>query len=230
MKTPKMIFLAWSTSVFVACASTHPGWFAQQAQTEKPRNLAVSVDIDNDLSDEGNAFYDFTIENKELSWLRIESAEVTFSDTDKIITNIIVGQDLVAWGDSENQKAKISEHNINMATTAAVVAGAALAVASGKGGNTGLARTGAVIAATGAGVQIGRDIKRSVKAAEQSAAVPENHILHGPFTVPSQGLAKRWILLGFPQKERPVFGNLILKTVEGEKLTYAFYLKRPTVR
>lgn len=102
-------------------------------------------------------------------------------------------------------------------------------VASGKS-NSGLATTGAVVAGAGVAADITRKIQKDIKLAEQSIAVPETHILGGPFSVPGQGVLKKWILVGFPQKERPKYGNLILKTVEGEKLTYAFELQDPSSR
>jgi hypothetical protein len=214
------------------CASTHPGWIASASNNTLGRNLIVSIQKDYDLSDDANSFYDFTFESKDLNWLKIDSAQVLFEDQDRVISNLIVGKDLIAWAESQQQKAMIRNHNMNMAITGAILAGTVAVIAAGKGQNrnTGLAKTGAAVAVGAIGVQVAEDIKKSIKEVEQSPAVPETHILSGGFIVPANGLIKKWFLVSFPQKQRPSNGQLVLKTVEGDTLSFQFSLDRPKVR
>lgn len=219
-----------------ACASSTLQHEGRVYDSTSPAKIRASTEVLKDYTDKHNVFLQVNFENLENSWMRLELVdfELDFHD-ENIPYNIVVGDDLKAWAESSEEKLKIRRQNTDGILLGIFAASTAVTLFS-QNQNQMRVGLGGMVASSA--FQNGVLFSRAYKDAEGGLKVPETHLL-APFTVPSMGLVKRWILINFPDemlmrnntasirgKRRELFVVLKFKTVEGDTLNYRVQIAR----
>lgn len=219
----KNLAILLSALLFFSCATTHSGRSALAVKQPADIDLEISVKLNGQYSDATNFYYDFTIENKGGSYLRIDQVTLDFEDGQKIPHNVVVGQDLVAWAESYAIRREKEKFNGDLGTAALVLTGAALMIAGAASGRSDQSRAlvegGTALVGAGAAWDGYRNIKSARDKVMNAKWVPESHLMSA-VTVPSSGFAQRWILINLPQRRIARKALLKIKTVEGQEAVY----------
>lgn len=216
----KFLIMLLSALVFVSCASHHGDTIAvQNEETTKP-SIVVSAEVIKELSDKSHSMIVFTFENNSDDWTRYKAAHFSCGDECDLKTNIIIGQDLGTWMKSQYHKRAISRHNNDLLYTGAIILGAAAAVIGSGSNNPGLVAAGATSYGIGAVGALHGIFSDSQLAAKTGKIDPQSDHLYNPFSVPSTGLSKKWILVHTPKKQKIKNINLKLENEGGEVETY----------
>lgn len=204
-----------------SCASHHPG---TKAQNVDPQGMIVSAERISALSDSKNSMIVFTFENKGGDWERIKSATFSCGRVCDLKSKIILGNDLVAWTQSQRIKRNISEHNQTLLFSGLIVLGVVAALAGASHGSVGRVNTGAAIAGAGMAGDSYSKVKNAQLETKLGRVNDNTDHIFNPFAIPADGLAKKWILVNTPSGEKPTEVHLTLETEDGEFQDYTVKL------
>jgi hypothetical protein len=70
-----------------------------------------------------------------------------------------------------------------------------------------------------AGVLVGQDAIRQIRQLNRGGMLPEGHLL-APFAIPPGLVARRWLVLQTPPKERPKKLTMKVRYVDGREADY----------
>jgi hypothetical protein len=213
----KKLILLFSLFCF-GCASEQHGQLSTSLNPEG-KELEISADPLADYSDDTNIYLDFSIVNHGSRWLKISQVSIDFPTVEHVVHNVIVGDDLKVWAESLDNKRRVSEHNNRLGSAAVMLGGLVVAILGARNGNSGLVTTGLATSTAGMAWETTRGTMNQRDRAQNAFMVPETYLL-APFTVPSQGLIRRWILVNVPERQIAKKAILTLTTIEGEKLRY----------
>lgn len=221
MKTPALTLI--SLLLLSACAHTHPGQLGTSVKGP-PQPLKISAQRQSGFSDDHYTFVTFTIENKSEDMLRIKSSDLDFAGPMKDQASVLVGKDLVAWGDAHDEEFKKSQHNKKIAQLAMVLGGLALGFGGAATHNNAAEISGFGVAAAGEGWTVGDKIDQLIEKTHNPKPVPDTHI-YSQFSVPIAKYVRKWAVIQHP-KDAKIQNLLITVTLEdNSEATYEIALK-----
>jgi hypothetical protein len=201
-----------SILALMACASTHPGKLGVAKSGD-----SLPLKISGETVSVGSSYQlvEVTFENLDQDWLRISKTEVVIKNPAASKLSIVTGQDLKDWATAMDLQQKMEMQNRQTAQSGLILAGAVLSGSSNKD----VATAGALAGVGGVAWAVSDAIKYSLREAEGTKAVPENHLYH-PFAVPGKMFNRRWVVVNIPPGQE--LANLLLEveTVDGKKGTY----------
>lgn len=215
----KIIFMGSFFSFLCSCASTHPGFKGDNQSTSAYKDLQVSAYFRQDLSDKNNFYYEITFENTGNQWLRVDETEIEFPAGSGGPYNVVKGSDLVAWAESLKLKSKTADFTEGVLVAGAILGGLTMAALGSSHGDNGLTTVGGVMAGAGATYALSKDYQVQLTKSQQANQLPENHVLK-PFVIPSNGLARKWILWSVPSGKIAEHAVMSMRTVEGDQFAY----------
>jgi hypothetical protein len=205
-------------ALLAACASHHPGKAAEAAGPDNVPGLRMSAEVIAEHSDEVHKMIVFTFQNTDPDWRRYKSAQVSFGEATDAVTNIILGEDLSAWVESQRIKRLVEQHNNGLLYAGGILLGTAMAITGANSGKTGLGVAGLGVAGTAMAANAVDLNRRSLLRTKVGDFT--GHIYH-PFSVPAGGLTKKWLLVHTPKKHQLKELILTLETIDGEVEAYA---------
>ncbi|MEZ0391821.1 MAG: hypothetical protein ACAH59_06370 [Pseudobdellovibrionaceae bacterium] len=219
----KIQILPFVMLLAVGCASKHVGY--EGSSISGYRDMKITAERIEELSDETNHFYSLTVENTGSEWLRIDEADLEFTNSEMASHRLIVGHDLKAWLLSNEERQALEAQNHRMVLEGiewASLGALAIGVVS-RDKNLMIAGVGGV---AGTGIYKRTDeILKDKRKTETAKMVPESHIYSG-FTVPSSGFTRKWFLVHAPKNSLSETALLTVKTVEGKESVYRLQLKK----
>lgn len=217
--------LACAVAVTMGCASKILKDVAPAIEPTGKYKIGVTSEPLPELSDAFNIAFQINFKNENGYWLRVDHATLDLSNADGSPYNIVLANDLVAWAEAKAEEKKIDAHNSNMKHGLANGLGTAAMLAGLLSNDKSLFQAGAVTTAAATSHKAFYDIQDAKNNAQGVAQVP-NTYLYAPFTIPSMGLVKRWVLVNIPTGRIARTGILTLHTVEGEALKYKIQIAR----
>ncbi len=178
--------------------------------------LRISGEELTDLSSPSFGVLELTFENDSADWRRIKRVSLDFAGQgNNQFVRIPWGDDIRAWYDATLQRNQINARNRDTALGVVAIAGMVVATTSRS---QPAKAVGGLAALSSVAAMQAEHTRDTVDAAEHVALFPDSHLLAGPFAVPPNLFAKKWVLLNTPGgKEVPCIDHLIL-TYEFEDL------------
>jgi hypothetical protein len=212
---PKMhishLMMSMFLSLFVGCASIHPGNFALEVPTNASTpTLVLSSERNRDLSDSFYTFLTVTIENKSGELIRVQQGSISFDIAESEIPNVLVGRDLDAWLESAESKIKLSSENSESWNRALIFGGLGTSLVGGLSSNSTVGLIGTSLMAGGATKSIVEGQSGAIQHAQAAKMVPETHF-GSAFSIPAGGFVRKWIVFQQPKKNSP--RGVVLKMV-----------------
>lgn len=224
-KLKTMTAVLFSSVLLVSCASTKLSIPGEKLASTLEARMDVSAEVVEEYSDQYNLLFQVNFENEDGRWLRIDSVDFDFANSDNEPYNVIVGNDLQAWSASKEDEAAINNHNENIKMASIYGAGAVATFVGAARGDSTLTALG-VITMESVRINAAYKVIKNMQGQVQGVArVPSTHLLV-PFTIPSKSLVKRWILVNFPTGRVARAATLKLVTVEGGVLNYRLHLAK----
>jgi hypothetical protein len=220
MKANLCLLFAFALS---ACATTHPGKIGEVVSGPK-QPLVISAERQSHFSDEHYTFVTFTVENKSDDMARIKSSDLDFDDAAELKGSVIVGKDLVAWGEANEEEMKKSRHNRDLAQLGIILGGLALEMVGNTQHNRGLTAAGDVAMIGGTGWTLGTSISQAIERAHNPRLVPDEHI-YSQFSVPAGKYVRKWAVIQHAKGAKIQKVYLTLGLEDGSETKYALDIK-----
>ncbi len=179
--------------LLASCASVHPGNLGVPVSNEGGPKFKVSALQVGDLSDAHYGFVSVTLENTTPEIQRVLEGTVMLDSQGKMIPNILVGGDLVAWIDSARAREKVDRQNASAWAQVLAVGGLMTSVAGTAGRSNALSGIGGVATTVGVGKMVADKTRQGLQDAETAERFPESH-LSGRYSVPAGMFARKWIV------------------------------------
>jgi hypothetical protein len=192
------IFLCLIPLMLAACATTHSGPKAQSSR----KDIVMSVERNNDLSDKYYLFLEFTIENTTPEWKEVQITDVNIANNS---SEILTGEKLEAWIEGAELKMKQTEYNKNLLLGSLIAVGGVTTISAQN--NPKLATTGAIGAGTAATTMAINSTARAhsnatsgIRGENGTVNVPKTHIFV-PSKIAPESYIRRWIVIQAPKAE-----------------------------
>lgn len=190
----KSCVAALLTFVVAGCASTHPGTVAES----RSKDVEISVERNDELSDKHYIFMEYTIENKTPEWREVQIVNVAFEGQP---SEILTDDKLEAWIEGAELKLKAAQYNQQVLLGSMAAVGGIAAVSSRDAGtqSVGLATmagAGAVSAGSAVAKAQGK-ANSGVKGVNGTVNVPKTHVFV-PSKVAPDSYIRRWIVMRAP--------------------------------
>jgi len=213
MKANLCLILAFALS---ACATTHPGKIGDVVAGPK-QPLVISVQRESSFSDEHYTFVTFTIESKADDMERIKSTDLDFDDAEALRASVLVGKDLVAWGQANEDQMRKTRQNHKIAQLALMLGGLAFATVGSSHYDPGMALAGSAAVVGGASWSIADKIRNP-------KAVPDEHI-YSQFSVPAEKFVRKWAVIQHAKGAQIHKMYLTVVLEDGSESKYALEIK-----
>jgi len=180
--------------------------------------LRVSGEELASLSSPNFGVLELTFENSAADWRRIKRVRLDFAGpTNNQFVRIPWGDDIRAWYEATLQRNQIDERNRSVALGVVAIAG--MIVATSSSSQPAKVLGGLAAVSSVAAMQAERT-SVATNSVERVAMFPDSHLLAGPFAVPPNLFAKKWVLLNTKDGNNvPCIDRLVL-TYEFEDLPF----------
>lgn len=208
----KLAFLFALAAALTGCATVHEGHKAKVATGDSIPGLEISAQETS--GGEGGAFalYTVTFENLSDQWVRIDTVEVEMSPEMAKTHSVVVGDDLVAWAEANEDKQRLEKYNTDWIKTGLYSVGIVAALAGGK--NSVARPAGLALLGGTALYDVGSKVVDKRNSIIAGKTVPSKH-LYAPFAVPGKLFLRRWVLINKPSNSELSNLALAVKTVDG---------------
>jgi len=209
----------------VGCATIHSAEPAypvdEQGQVSNQQvarsGLRISGEELTALSSPNFGVLEVTFENSSADWRRIKRVSLDFAGQgNNQFVRIPWGDDIRAWYEATLQRNQIDATNRDTALGVVAIAGMVVGTSRNESARVmgGLATLSSVAAMQAERTSV------SINSAEHVAIFPDSHLLAGPFAVPPNLFAKKWVLLNTQGgNDVPCIDHLVL-TYEFEDLPF----------
>lgn len=198
MKINHLFHMA-SFFLLISCASVHRGKVGTIVGSESgapstSSPIVISASREATFSDKHYSFFTFTIENKSDRILRVKTSDLHFDKDVESESNVLVGNDLVAWAQGWEERDKKEQHNAKVARTALLIGGIFANSIGRSTDNSALQVIGGAAAVGGAGWSLSSSINQSMANLHNPKKVPEEHI-YSSFSVPAEMFVRKWAVI-----------------------------------
>lgn len=216
----KHIIIFLLLTILASCASHHGDKTAIATPETPKKKVLISAEKVKLLSDKTHTMILLTFENTGEDWMKYKASSFSCGKECDLKTNVIIGEDLRTWMKSQYYKRHIARHNNALIYSGAIILGVAAAITGSASGSDGLAAAGATAYGIGVGGAVYDEFKESQFATKTGQIDPQSDHIYNPFSVPSSGFAKKWILVHTPKNQKISDITLKMENEGGEIETY----------